>query len=169
MRTRTSALTLPGLLLVVLCHAEALAQAQPPECTEAMAQRSPQAQVELFTRCLDTGRLGGGTKATTYKQRAVAYMHLGQHQRAIDDINAAMRLNSGDADNYYLRAVAYRGLNQHQQAIEDCGRAIGLDPRFAAAYATRAYSHKALGNTGQGRADARRAQELDPSVRVPTF
>lgn len=169
MRTRKAAMTLCCLLLAALCHAEALAQALPPECEEAMGLRSPQAQVELFTRCLDTGRLSGGAKATTYKQRAVAYMHLGHHQRAIDDINEAIRLKPGDPDNYYLRGVAHRGLSQHQQAVEDSSRAIALEPDSAAAYANRAYSQKALGNIGQAKADARRARELDPSVRVPTF
>lgn len=169
MRNTAAVMLILGLLLPLAAPVAARAQSLPPDCQEAMGLRSPQAQVELFTRCLDSGQLSGGTKATTYKQRAVAYMHLGQHQRAIDDINQAIRLKSGDPDNYYLRAVAYRGLQQHEKSVEDSTRAIGMDPNFAAAYANRAYSYKALGNDSQARNDARHAQELDPKVRVPWF
>lgn len=161
--------TLYCLLLVNMAPGQALAQDVPQECKEAMDVRSPQAQVELFTRCLETGRLSGDSKATTFKQRAIAYMHLGQHQRAIEDVNQAIKLKPGDADNYYLRGFAYRALGYHQKAVEDCNQAIGLEPTFAAAFSTRAFAHKALGNIGQAKSDAQRALVLDPKVKVPTF
>jgi tetratricopeptide (TPR) repeat protein len=169
MRIRTAATMFCCLLL--LASAATLAQAQdlPQECKEAMDVRSPQAQVELFSRCLDTGRLNGGPKATTLKQRAIAYMHLGQHQRAVDDLDQAVRIKPGDPDNYYLRGVAYRALGQLQRALEDTNRAISIEPDSAAAYANRAFIYKAQGNNGQARSDARRAQEIDSSVRVPAF
>jgi tetratricopeptide (TPR) repeat protein len=121
------------------------------------------------TACLDTNRLSGATKATTLKQRAVAYMHLGQHPRAIEDINQAIKLKSDDSDSYYLRGFAYRALGQYQRAVEDSTRAIGLESNFAAAFANRAFAYKALGNVTQARSDARRARDLDPSVKVPSF
>lgn len=169
MRNRTAAMTLFCLLLATTCAPQALAQDLPQECKEAMDIRSPQAQVDMFTRCLNTGRIGGEAKATTLKQRAIAYMHLGRHNFALDDINEAIKLKSDDADNYYLRGFAYRALGQYQRAVEDSTRAVGLDPGFAAAYANRAFAHKALGNASQARADAQRAQALDSSVKVPRF
>ena len=167
MHIRTLAATLGCLLL--LAGAVQQAQAQPQDCKDAMQARSPQAQVDLFTRCLNSGQVSGDSKATTLKQRAVAYMHLGRHQRAVDDIDQALRLKPDDADNYYLRGVSYRALGKLEQAIADSSRAIGLDSNFAAAYANRAYAYKELGNTNQARNDAQRAQALDPSVRVPSF
>ncbi|MBU1230935.1 MAG: hypothetical protein KKA55_03455 [Proteobacteria bacterium] len=167
MHIRNVAVTL--CYLTFAASTPSLAQNLPKECREAMDVRSPQAQVELFTRCLDTGRLSWNDKATTFKQRAVAYMHLGQHQRAVDDINQGIKLKPEDADNYYLRSVAYRALGQHQRAVADCDRALGLEPDFAAALGNRAFAHKALGNIGQAKADAQRARHLDPTVKVPTF
>lgn len=166
MRTRTLAAT---LCLLFLAAAPALAQDLPSDCQEAMTVRSPQAQVDLFTSCLNSGRVSGGTKATTLKQRAIAYMHLGQHQRAVDDINQAIQIKPGDADNYYLRGLAYRALGQMDKALSDTNKAIGLEPDSAAAYANRAYIYKAMGNVNQAKADARRARELDSSVKVPPF
>lgn len=163
------------LLVLAICTALvapaslALGQSLPQDCQEAMEVRSPQAQVDLFSRCLSTGGLSGATKATTLKQRAVAYMHLGQHQRAVDDINEAMKLKPGDPDVYYLRGMAKRALGKHQEAIDDSTRAIGMEPNNAGAYANRAFSYKSLGNIGQAKADARRALDLDPKVKVPSF
>lgn len=158
------------LIAVFATHAPyAFAQDLPTECQEAQEVRSPKGQIDLLTKCLESGRVSGRDKATTLKQRAVAFMHLGQHQRAIDDVNVAMRLNSGDPDVYYLRGLAYRGLGDHRKSVDDSSRAIALEPDFAAAYANRAFSNKALGNTGQAKNDARRASELDSRVKVPSF
>jgi len=169
MRIRTSAVLFLSLMVPGLAAPRVQAQNLPQECQEAQEVRSPQAQVELLTSCLETGRLNGGEKATALKQRAVAYMHLGQHQRAVDDVTQAMKLKPGDPDNYYLRGVSSRALGKHQQSIEDSTRAINLESKFAAAYANRAFSHKALGNTSMAKSDARRAVELDPKVKVPWF
>jgi Lipoprotein NlpI, contains TPR repeats len=157
------------LLLLSLVCAPAMAQELPQDCQEAMAVRSPQGQVDLFTQCLNSGQVSGSAKATTLKQRAIAYMHLGQHQRAVDDINEAVRIRPGDADNYYLRGVALRALGKYDQALEDTNRAIGIEPDNAGAYANRAFIYKALGNANQAKADARRARELDPRVKAPSF
>lgn len=173
MRTRTIAMTLCCMLLAafsaILVGPQAQAQDLPAECQEAMQTRSPQGQVDLFTACLETGRLSGDPKATTLKERAIAYMHLGRHQFAVDDLNEAIKIKPGDADNFYLRGFAYRALGQYQKALEDSNRAVGMDPSFAAAFANRAFANKALGNLGQARSDARRALALDPSVKVPRF
>jgi len=168
MRIRTAAATL-CLLLVTIPAPQALAQDMPQECKDALELRSPQAQIESLTRCLEAGRLSGDNRATTFKQRAVAYMHLGRVQFALDDINDAIKLKPEDADNFYLRGFAYRALGQHERSIEDSSRAIGMDSKFAAAYANRAFSHKALGNDRQARSDAQRAKALDPTVKVPWF
>jgi len=167
MRNRPAAPTLILLVLLACLAIPALVQGQPQECKEAQESRSPQAQVDLFTICLDSPGLQGDERAQTYKQRAVAYMHLGRHQFALDDINQGMKLKPDDSDMYYLRGFAYRALGQHQKAIEDSNRAISMDPTFAAAYANRAFAYQALGEKSRAKSDAMRAKELDPSVKVP--
>jgi len=156
------------LLFLGLLYSPASAQDLPADCQEAMSVRSPQGQVDLFTQCLNSGQVSGSAKATTLKQRAIAFMHLGQHQRAVDDINEAVRIRPGDADNYYLRGVALRALGKYDQALEDTNRAIGIEPDNAGAYANRAFIYKAQGNVNQAKADARRARELDPGVKGPS-
>jgi len=169
MRNRTAVLTLCCLLLTTAALGTAQAQDVPQECKDAMESRSPPSQVDLFTSCLETGRLSGASKATTLKQRAVAYMHLGNHQLALADIEEASKLTPGDADVYYLRGFAYRALGKYDRAVEDSTRAINLDSNFAAAYANRAFAYKALGNVNRAKSDAMRALAINPNVRVPSF
>lgn len=169
MRNTVTTKILYCLLLLSLTGPQALAQDLPQDCVDALEIRSPQGQVDTFTRCLDTGRVRGDDKARTLKQRAVAYMHLGQHPRAIEDINQALKIKPEDADNFYLRGFAYRALSQYQKAVDDSTQAIRLDSNFAAAYANRAFANKALGNVNQAKSDARRALDLDSKVKVPRF
>ncbi len=158
-----------GCLTLLLAVAPtAAAQALPSDCRQAMNIRSPQTQIELFTRCLDNSGVSGPTRADVLKQRAISYMHLGQHQRAVNDIDEALRLRP-DADGYYLRSVSLRALGRLDSALADCDRAIGMEPDNAASYANRAYINQALGNKAQARSDVQRARELDPSVRVPSL
>lgn len=163
---RSVLVSLGCLALLLAAPASAPAQNLPADCRQAMSVRSPQTQVELFTRCLDSGGVSGPTRADVLKQRAISYMHLGQHQRAVDDIDEALRLRP-DADGYYLRSVSLRALGRLDSALQDCDRAISMEPDNAPAYANRAYIYQALGNKAQARSDARRARELDSSVRVP--
>ena len=169
MRIRTAAIPLCCLLFLLQFAALAPAQNLPQECRDAMDSRSPQAQVDLFSRCLDTGLLSSEEKETALKQRAIAYMHLGQHPRALQDAEMAIKLKPSDPDGYYLRGFAYRSLGKYERAIEDSDRAIRMESNFAAAFANRAFAHKALGNINQAKSDARRALELDPKVKVPSF
>jgi len=168
MRIRTATCFF-ALLLSTFIAATALGQGLPKECQEAWETRSPQAQVDLFGRCLGNEGLRPEDKFATLKQRAIAYMHLGRHQRAIDDLNQAEKIKPGDSDLFYLRGFAYRALGQHDRSIEDSTKAINLDSNYAPAYSNRAFSYKAQGNINRAKSDARRAQDLDPSVKVPTF
>lgn len=163
MRIRTIAIAFFCLLLPTVAAAQDL----PQECRDALETRSPQGQVDLLTQCLGSSGMNQDSRATTLKQRAVAYMHLGRHQFALDDINKAMRLKPDDSDMYYLRGFAYRALGQYQNALEDTNRALAMDPEFAAAYANRAFIYQALRNPDRAKADARKAKELDSSVKVP--
>lgn len=169
MRMKTAAYALCFSLCLTVGGVAAFAQGLPQECQEAWDTRSPQAQVELFSRCLENRGLRPEDRFSTLKQRAIAYMHLGRHQRAVDDINRAEKIRPGDSDLFYLRGFAYRALGQHERAIEDSSKAINLEPNYAPAYSNRAFSYKAMGNISRAKADARRAQEIDPSVKVPTF
>lgn len=57
--------------------------------------------------------------AIAFIRRGLAYYHLGEYLRAINDYNDTLNLGRYQADAYYCRGDAYQGLNNYQQAIED--------------------------------------------------
>ena len=65
-----------------------------------------------------------------YVNRALAYYDLGQHQRAIQDYDHAIKLNPNYSCAYYNRGMAYIDLRQLERAIQDCDQAIKLRRRL---------------------------------------
>jgi len=57
-----------------------------------------------------------------------------QHEKAVEDINEAIRLNPKEALAFITRAVAYIELGQPDQAKQDYDEAIRLDLEDTSAY-----------------------------------
>ena len=53
---------------------------------------------------------------------------MGQYQRAIQDLDEAIRLDPQYAHAYFIRGTAYDRLGQTEQANQDFDEAIRLDP-----------------------------------------
>jgi tetratricopeptide (TPR) repeat protein len=54
-----------------------------------------------------------------YSNRGVAYGNVGDHMRAIRDLDRAIELNPQDAIAYGNRGLAYRNLGNINQSTED--------------------------------------------------
>lgn len=100
------------------------------------------------------------THAVAYNNRGLAYINLGENQRAIEDLNKAILLNSKFVEAHNNRGLAYLNLNQYQRAIEDFNESIRLNPNFYKAYHSRAVTYSKLGNIKQGCLDAQKACDL---------
>jgi tetratricopeptide (TPR) repeat protein len=74
---------------------------------------------------------------TSYYCRGNAYATLNNHQKAIDDFNAAERIRKTDYNLYYSRGYSYYFTQQYQLAIEDFNAALKLNPNIFDAYLTR--------------------------------
>ncbi len=79
-----------------------------------------------------------------FNQRGVAYMELGDYAQAIDDLNNAIRLDSGIPRFYYNRANAYSAVGDYRSAIDDYSKAISLKPDYALAYFNRGTAYGRL-------------------------
>ena len=62
--------------------------------------------------------------------RGRAYLELGRHLEAIDDLSQLLEIDSSDAQAHAIRALAYTNLGQDAQASEDVGRVaeLGANP-----------------------------------------
>ena len=69
---------------------------------------------------------GPNTSVDALVLRAMAYVDLGRHLEAIDDLDRVLETSSGNFRAYASRAVAYANLGQDAQAREDAARAVEL-------------------------------------------
>ena len=84
-------------------------------------------------------------KAIAYCVRGGAYSCKGEYERALEDLNVAIKLNPKDAYAYYGRGIAYNDKQDYDCSITDFSRVIELNPEYVAeAYYARgiAYTKK---------------------------
>jgi tetratricopeptide (TPR) repeat protein len=92
--------------------------------------------------------------ATAFDNRGVAYKHKGQHDRALQDYEQAIRLNPSNANAYNNRGVIYRIKGEYGHAIADYDEAIWLkNGDFPAAYYNRALAYADKGEYEQSLRD----------------
>jgi tetratricopeptide (TPR) repeat protein len=105
----------------------------------------------------------------TYAQaafnRAYSYGRLGQYQKAIDDVNLALKLNFSDtALAYNNRGWYYQQLNDNDQAMADYDQALTTDPNYGLALRNRGSLFGIEGNYQKGIADYDLAIQIEPDV-----
>jgi tetratricopeptide (TPR) repeat protein len=84
--------------------------------------------------------------------------------RAIADMNEAIRLNPKDAGTYNDRGfIYYDGLGEFDLAIADFSEAIRLDPNLLKAYYNRGNVHEANGDLAKALSDFRTVLALGPN------
>ncbi|PWU00067.1 MAG: hypothetical protein C5B53_04615 [Candidatus Melainabacteria bacterium] len=123
-----------------------------------------------------------------YRLRAVAYLRLGEKEKAKDDqikllqlqeqiaaknckeeiakYTAAINANPKNAKAYADRAAAYMNLNQYDQAVQDSSKAISLDGKNKYAYFTRMAAYTALHDNARAQSDRQTFQSLDRGDKV---
>ena len=78
------------------------------------------------TAVIQSGQWEGANLAWAYNNRGVAYGHLGQYERAIEDYDQAIRLNPGQTWAYHSRAMAHCVLGHAEEALQDYRRTIHM-------------------------------------------
>ena len=90
----------------------------------------------------------------------VAQRQFGQHNKAIQDYDTAIRLNPDEARAYHGRGYSKELLEQHKAAIQDFDTAIRLNPDYAIAYNNRGSSKARLGQHNKA------IQDYDTAIRL---
>jgi len=73
-----------------------------------------------------------------YYNRGIAHASLRQYDRAMQDLDTALKLDPGLAKAYNGRGSVYRHLGEYKRAFQDFERAVKLDPE----HSTRTYNNR---------------------------
>jgi tetratricopeptide (TPR) repeat protein len=128
---------------------------QPEEVSDARDIANLTNEVSLKT---------GRAKATALYNRGLVYSEVGQHEKAIEDFDAAIAENPDEADFYTQRGMSYFLSCNYEKAKEDLSKAITLEPQNADLYYKRALAQFQSGAKDNALADLGKAIELQPQM-----
>jgi tetratricopeptide (TPR) repeat protein len=176
MRTFTNCLALPlafscFLMDDVAAHAGVPGYIVSGRAAEDMARQcynpsstDPQYVISVCTRVIDETTLSGEPWA--YATRAVAYIHSGKFDLALDDLNQAIYVSPRDyqylADYFQYRCFTQLNRAEARDALEDCNASLKLRPSDATTMEFRGDVEYALKNYPAAIADLGAALAITP-------
>lgn len=106
-----------------------------------------------------------------YKTRGIAYLNLGDNEKAVADLTTYLNSFPADIDAVYSRGVASQKLQHYDAAIPDFTKVIASQARPAAAYSLRGSCQRALHHDDAAIADFTKAIELEltPSNNIDNY
>jgi tetratricopeptide (TPR) repeat protein len=124
--------------------------------------------VEACTRLIESGQIQNPQLVAAYSQRGLL-QRLKQPDRALEDYDAAVKIQPDAPMVLTNRAWIYMTRNEFDVAIVDLDKAIELFPPAQAArsYAYRGYCHLRLMDNTQAMSDLNEALRLDPNATDP--
>ena len=155
--------TTPALVLASLLALSAQASADPvADCNSDQ----PMVIIKGCSQLIDGGKTNSDALAIAYFNRGNAYDDHGDHDRAVEDYTASIKLKADYPDSYFNRAFAYEGMKDYDSAIADYTRVIALVPDYAKAYYGRARVYETKGELKQALAGYEEAAKLAPSNKA---
>jgi tetratricopeptide (TPR) repeat protein len=150
-----AAVVLTAVITIVL--PTAVCAQQPDERRQCFASEgvAPEQKLESCTLLIETGGQTSQTRVAAFNSRGNVHLTQRNYDRAIDDYNAAIRLDPTYAIGFNNRGLAYQGKRQIDRAIEDYDEAIHLNPISAVAFDNRATARQITGQERQSDRDNR--------------
>jgi tetratricopeptide (TPR) repeat protein len=96
--------------------------------------------------------------------RGIGYRGTGEYDRALADLEAAMRINPRSAGLYLERGHARAGKGHHTAAIVDFNEALRRDPSLMVAYFARAMAYEDTGQQERAKVDLSEAMRRAPEM-----
>jgi len=153
-----------ALILIGVVLAGASVSAQTPQerawCEGEDAVTIDQ-RIEGCSAVIKAARDRGDKLAETFNNRGIGYRLKGEHDRAIQDYNQAIRINAKFAAAYNNRGIAYDRKGDYDRAIADYDQAIKLKPS-AETYFNRGNAHLGKGHYDHAIDDYNQAIKLKP-------
>ncbi len=128
-------------------------------CSE---ETNPDLLTYYCTRAIDSGQLPTSNLVASFINRGGAYGNKGDYDRAIQDFDAALRLNPKSADALHNRGLTYARKGEYDRAIQDYDQAIRLNPNDAQAFNNRGNVYVTKGQYDRAIQDYDQAIRLNP-------
>jgi len=130
---------------------------------------NPDIAIQHCTKAIESGRYSGEELHQLHVSRGVEWAAKGNHDRAIADYDAAIRLNPKSAEAFHNRGSAWASKGDPDRAIADYDAAIRLDPGESSTYAGRAVERAIKGDYARAVTDFDTAIKLDPQAAGAFF
>ena len=116
------------IAFLVFLASTTLAHADFSACKSAYRSKDPNRQIYFYTVCIEKGSLRATDRAGAYNNRGIAYLEIGEADKALADFTRSIQLNSGWGNAYLNRAGIYLSRGQLDLAEADLDRAVRLPP-----------------------------------------
>jgi tetratricopeptide (TPR) repeat protein len=127
---------------------------------ETCAKSSGDVAIAGCTRAIGSGKYKGRDLAVLYTNRGIEWHTKGQGDRAIADLDQAVRVDPKYADPFNSRGYVYFTKRDYDRAIADFDKAVALNPKFGLALANRAMAYHNKNDYERAVADYDRALPL---------
>lgn len=138
------------------------------QCRE-LALLSPNGTLDACTKIIERGEAESLVgRAEAYKRRAGGDglpdpFRWTAHERALTDLNEALRLAPNDIEALKARSERYVATGRHDEAIADLDRAKALDPGNADILVARGQAYEDMGDQERADAEYKELARIDPN------
>ncbi len=124
-------------------------------------------QISGCTTILERGqREAPRIRSTAHSNRGLAYQSLGNHDRAVQDFDEALRLDPKNFFAYFNRGGSHNANGEFDRAIADYDEAIRRGLKYAGAYNERGLAYYNKGDEDRALRDFDEAIRLDPKIAI---
>lgn len=95
----------------------------------------------------------GRRHALIHNCRGASYLAKGEQDKALEDFEAALKLNDSDPAIYFNRGNVWKAREEYDKAIRDYDKALRLEPEYLAAYNNRGSAWQAKEDYDKAMAD----------------
>jgi tetratricopeptide (TPR) repeat protein len=125
--------------------------------------------IEFYSLAIEAADLPDKSLAYVFNNRGASYRNLNRYNQAIEDYDAAIRLNPEYATAFYNRGIAYDRKGFYGLAIDDFDTAIRLNPDLSDAYNQRGLAYVKDGRYDIAIENFSQAIRLDPELDSAYF
>ena len=161
---RCSAVLAVPLLLATLALPAAAAD-DPALCNDTRGDAED--RLAACSAAVASRQWTGADLARLYTSRAFLLQRKRDFDRALDDLNSAIRADSGHAPAYRGRGAVYYEYKDYDRSIRDQEQALRINPKFAGAFYERGRAYARKHDYDRAVADFNEAIRISPNYANP--